>query len=154
MFLEPKPLPADWQERLFNDGYSDARHSRNRVRLDQAVAVGPVRGEYFLFRRIGHVDPAIDWTVGLGFTDLQGNEYRLVRANGPHGGHRNRLEDEALPIGCHVHFATERYLRARRCEEDGFAVPTEAYATLPEALQHLVSVTNLYVPGRLWTVDA
>ena len=65
----------------------------------------------------------------------------LRRYNGPHQ-HPNRLESERLPEECHIHKATERYVRAN-LKPEGFAETTDRYWTIEGAFHCLVGDCNV-----------
>lgn len=130
-----KVVEEKWRTKLEDLRPSGDGFLRSRYVLPDEVTTGPTRGSFFLFRR-QHPSPTralTDFTIGLGFTDLQGWEYRLVRCNGAHGAHCNRVDGEWLPIIEHVHYMTEIYQRRLASKQewsgDGFAVPLRLIAT-------------------------
>jgi hypothetical protein len=71
--------------------------------------------------------------------DVDGlRRFRLRRYNGRSHGHRNPLEGQRLPVGFHIHYATERY-QLSGFREDGFAEPTDRYGNLWEAVSCLIA---------------
>jgi hypothetical protein len=61
----------------------------------------------------------------------------LLRYNGPSHSHPNKLEKEDLDHVCHIHRATERYIRAN-LKAEGFAEKTRSYGAVKGALHELV----------------
>lgn len=52
------------------------------------------------------------------------------------------METESLGYNCHIHQATEKYIRANK-KPDGFAVVTKEYKTLKGAFSCLVRDCNI-----------
>ncbi len=74
--------------------------------------------------------------------EREGKTLTLCRYNGPSHTHRNPLEDEQLGFVAHIHRATERYQSAG-LDADKYAVETDRYTTLTQALQCLVADCNV-----------
>jgi hypothetical protein len=112
--------------------------------------LGPLRGSLHIYSRWNLRDDPDDWSIGLVYTDLLGNTYRLVRCNGPHPHpHRNHLENESFSRSPHVHQLTERYLISR-WDGDQYATPTSAFSTPENALDHLATLASLEPVGTLF----
>lgn len=152
-----KWVDEDCAARLFRTS-KERNARRGRYYLPDAIEVGPHKGQLFLFSRF-NLDAAVarwDFTVGLGLRDPYGREYRLIRCNGPHGPHTNRLEGVTLPPVPHVHLMTERYQKgmAMRPEwrGDGYAEACDTYSDRNGALRHLASVANIQAEGMMFLV--
>lgn len=91
-----------------------------------------------------------DFSCGLSWTAPNGEVLTLVRYNGSSHVHPNPIEGTRLEYVCHVHKATERYVRANR-KPDTYATESDQYRTLKGALHCLVSDCN--VKGLSTTAD-
>jgi hypothetical protein len=76
----------------------------------------------------------------------QKREFRLTRNNGGGQGkpHRNFIEKNEVR-GPHIHLATERYQR-RGADEDHFAIETDRFATLEQAIDCLINDCAIVEP--------
>lgn len=147
-----KPIPDEnWRAKLLTTRL-EGNYRKGSYGLRDGIEFGPVRGTLFLFVRWVIAHPQ-NFSAGLGFQDLAGNgPYRVVRCNGYHPGpHINRLESTVIPPETrHVHFTTERYIKASAPWHDGFAVETDEFKDLQGAVQHLATLTNLVPEGRMF----
>jgi hypothetical protein len=146
-----KPAPYGWLGGLL-DLTSDGVNRRGRYYLPDRVEFGPVHGTLFLFVRVALANSR-DFSAGLGFYDDADNgPYRLVRCNGFHpSGHRNHIEGQViLPETRHIHYATERYIKASKRHHDDFAVLTDAYVTLRDCIDHLAGLVHLVPDDRMF----
>jgi hypothetical protein len=82
------------------------------------------------------------FSCGINWLAPNGESFPLKRYNGPSHNHPNALENEKLGYVCHVHIATEKYLKAN-LKPTGFAIKTTQYSTLPGALHCLVNDCNI-----------
>ena len=71
-----------------------------------------------------------------------GDTLTLVRYNGSSHAHRNKIEGEAVDFICHIHKATERYIKAGM-KAESYAEKTELYSTLEGALHQLMLDCNI-----------
>ena len=79
------------------------------------------------------------FSCGLSFVTLTGETITLTRYNGSDHRHGNPLEGgDLLPMACHIHRATERYMAAGR-KADLYAETTDRYTDLYGALKALLS---------------
>jgi len=89
------------------------------------------------------------FSCGLIYLCASGESVTLARYNGSDHEHTNPLDaQERLPPSCHIHRATERYMRAGRKAEH-FAAATSRYTNLDGALRALVddcSIQGLCLP--------
>lgn len=72
--------------------------------------------------------------------------FRLRRHNGLSHEHSNPLENERF-FAFHIHLATERY-QLEEYVEDHFAEPTDAYADLRGAIDHLLTTAGFDPPPQ------
>lgn len=68
--------------------------------------------------------------------------FRLLRYNGFHQ-HKNKIENQQLDPGFHIHKATERYQTSKYRKHDGFAEITDKYDTMFEALRNMIVDCNI-----------
>lgn len=78
-----------------------------------------------------------DFSCGLSWISQNGETITLKRYNGPSHNHPNHLEGVRLGYNPHIHYATEKYIKANR-KPDGFAEVTKQYKTLEGAFHCLV----------------
>lgn len=84
-----------------------------------------------------------DFSCGLQWIPAGGGEcLMLARYNGSSHEHPNHLEQNLVSFQCHVHRATERYIRAN-LRPEGFAEASAAYTTCAGALHQLVTDCNI-----------
>lgn len=109
-------------------------------------------GQVFVIKCRQSTENPLDFSIILVWRDENGNEYRLLRCNGPHPScHTNRWEKrkgiEGHTFGpCfHIHRATQRYQESD-FEIDGFAEPTEVYSDYERAISHLVTLAGFVDP--------
>ena len=74
-----------------------------------------------------------------------GNKVAIVRYNGNHGTHVNRLTKERIN-GPHIHYITEEY-QSKTTHPDGYAVATTKYCDLNSAIVAFVEDMNITVKG-------
>ncbi len=78
-----------------------------------------------------------DFSCGLSWIAPNGETMTLKRYNGPNHNHHNHLEKEFLGYNCHIHLATEKYIKSNR-KAEGFAEIIKRYKTLNGAIHCLV----------------
>ena len=69
---------------------------------------------------------------------------RLRRYNGKSHEHTNKIESETF-YDFHIHSATERY-QDLGMREDSFALPTDRYSNIEEAVDYLFEDCNFKAP--------
>ncbi len=79
-----------------------------------------------------------DFSCGISWIAPNGESFTLKRYNGPSHNHPNQLEKVRLGYVCHIHIATEKYIKANR-KPEGFAEETNKYTTVEGALHCLVT---------------
>ncbi len=84
--------------------------------------------------RLGMED---DFSCGISWIAPNGESLTLKRYNGSSHDHSNQLEKMRLGQSCHVHIATEKYIKANR-KAEGFAERTDRYTSLGGAMHCLV----------------
>ena len=91
-----------------------------------------------------------DFSCGISWVAPNGETLTLKRYNGPNHVHPNHLEKVRLGLTCHIHIATEKYIKANR-KAEGFAEATNRYNTIDGALHCLV--TDCKITGISTTQD-
>ncbi len=91
-----------------------------------------------------------DFSCGISWIAPNGETLTLKRYNGSNHNHPNHLEKTSLGYSCHVHIATEKYIKANR-KAEGFANVTDRYSSLEGALHCLV--TDCKISGLQTTSD-
>jgi len=91
-----------------------------------------------------------DFSCGISWLAPNGETLTLKRYNGPNHDHPNHLEKVRLGYTCHIHIATEKYIKANR-KAEGFAMATDKYTTIDGALHCLV--TDCKISGISTTSD-
>jgi hypothetical protein len=127
---QSKTLPQDFRGRL-------RLKPRNGHLGAEMTIVGQDGTSFRIILRQSRQNP-LDFSAILGVllpdtSDL----FRLRRYNGMHGEHTNRIERDSMR-SFHIHYATERY-QSRAMAEDSFAIPTNRYDSLQEALDCLLT---------------
>lgn len=82
------------------------------------------------------------FSCGLSWVTPGGETLTLLRYNGGAHQHVNKMEAEQLERVCHIHRATERYIKAGK-KAEGFAEATTKFSTLKGALHCLVIDANI-----------
>lgn len=77
-----------------------------------------------------------DFSCGISWVAPNGETLTLKRYNGPSHDHPNHLEKVRLGLNCHIHMATEKYIKANR-KAEGFAEVSDRYNTLEGAFHCL-----------------
>ena len=103
--------------------------------------------EYGFFMMIRqNTDRPDNFSIILVYEGQGKREIPVLRFNGNHGRHKNRLERETID-GPHIHKLTERYQRMTT-HPDGYAVATRDYTDLKSALGAFMKATNVKVKGK------
>ena len=89
--------------------------------------------------RVGMED---DFSCGISWIASNGELITLMRYNGPSHNHPNQIEQTSTGYNCHIHRATERYIKANK-KPEGFAEATDRYKTVNGALHCLVEDCNI-----------
>ena len=82
-----------------------------------------------------------DFSCGIYYVNSAGENVTLIRYNGSHHKHTNKIEEEEIGYACHIHRATTRYIDSRKIE--GFATRTDEYTTLEGALSCMIRDCNI-----------
>lgn len=108
-----------------------------------AIAIDGTDREFLIYKRqnlrSGVED---DFSCGFAWIASNGELLTLKRYNGSSHAHSNIIEKEKLGYVCHVHIATERYIKANR-KPEGFAVVTNSYNSVNGAMHCLVKDCNI-----------
>ena len=93
------------------------------------------------------VDRPSNFSVILVYKDSNKNDHAILRLNGNHGRHKNRIEGDVIS-GPHIHKMTERY-QERTTHPDGYAEATDRYTDLGDAIDLFMEMTNIrYSDGK------
>lgn len=82
-----------------------------------------------------------NFSVILIYKDANRNDHVILRLNGDHGKHTNRLE-KTVVYGPHIHILTERY-QQRTNHPDGYAEATDRYSDLAGAIETFMDIANI-----------
>lgn len=138
LIQEPKPLGADYQNRLV----PKPKRGHSESELD---IVGQDGSEFRIITRRSHFNP-LDFSVILSYRRDNSNQlFRLKRYNGKSHEHGNVLEGEKKFYDFHIHTATERYQRFGK-REDSYAEVTDRYSSVNEAIGCLLKDCAFLVP--------
>ncbi|HXE31508.1 MAG TPA: hypothetical protein VN515_06880 [Terriglobales bacterium] len=126
LLAEPKPLPADFRQRL--------RLHQKRGHREAALGITGADGtQFWLLARQSSLN-VLDFSIILAVTPVgSGSRFRLRRHNGKSHEHSNAIERD-LFYDFHIHMATQRY-QELGMKEDSYAEPTERYSDLVGALE-------------------
>ena len=135
---QPKPLPLDWSDRL----RQVPKPGHRERRIDFLAESGD---EFRIILRQNRLNP-LDFSVILTVRAVGlGQIFRLRRYDGRSHAHTNQIEGDSFH-DFHIHTATARY-QEHGGPMDGFAQPTDRYASVNEALRCLIDDANLVSPG-------
>jgi len=141
LLRESKPITADYEKWLTPPEKTKNPEHRHR-QLSRKVE--GENGNWFkVFSRISKDDPQ-NFSVGLHLLKRD-SEIGLVRVNGHHAGHRNRIKvglsyEEIPPNTCHIHKAQARYLAIdEKLISIGYAEVTDRYMDFRTALEFFLS---------------
>jgi hypothetical protein len=148
LLAEPKPLPADYRERM------QTRPKRGHKERELDIT-GTQGNEFRLILRQSLFN-ALDFSVILAYRPPGTNQlFRLRRYNGKSHEHTNVLEGQTF-YDFHVHVATERYQESG-LREDAFAEPADRFADFQGAIRCLLTECGFEVPpdpqGKLFSED-
>ncbi len=87
------------------------------------------------------VDRPTNFSVILVCKDYNRNDQVILRLNGNHGRHKNRIEKNVVD-GPHIHRMTERY-QVRTTHSDGYAEATSEYMDLDGAIRVFIDMVNI-----------
>ncbi len=134
---EPKPLPENYCKHI----HLKPKRGHKEFELD----IDGIDGTKFrVILRQSSVD-AFDFSAILAYHVPKTNVlFRLRRYNGKSHEHTNKLEKEKF-FGFHIHQATERY-QSSGMREDEYAIPTDSYANLDDALRCLFKDCSFEMP--------
>jgi hypothetical protein len=117
----------------------------------RAVALDDSGHEFEIYKRQNLRDGMEDdFSCGISWLAPNGETLTLKRYNGSSHDHLNHLEKLRLGYTCHIHMATEKYIKANR-KAEGFAMATDRYNTVEGALHCLV--TDCRISGISTTPD-
>ena len=88
-----------------------------------------------------NTDRTDNFSIILVYKDPVMGDVPILRFNGNHGNHKNRIENEIIR-GPHIHIMTERYQR-HTTHPDGYAERTDLYRNIKEALESFMERANI-----------
>src|SRR6185312_9691394 len=137
LLAEPKPLPADFRQRL--------RLHQKRGHREAALGITGVEGtQFWLLARQSSLN-VLDFSIILAVTPAGGgSRFRLRRHNGKSHEHSNAIERD-LFYDFHIHMATQRY-QELGMKEDSYAEPTDRYSDLAGALECFYADCAIVLP--------
>lgn len=139
----PKRLTNPQARRTTKEGHEQINY--------KAVALDGSDYEFEIYKRQnlreGMED---DFSCGISWVAPNGESLTLKRYNGSSHIHANHLEKIKLECTCHIHVATEKYIKANK-KAEGFAEDTRRYITVDGALHCLV--TDCKINGITTTPD-
>lgn len=129
ILAEPKETGRGQLTRLENIAKGTSKHHRGHTRVTSKS------GRKLSLRVNVNARRPNGFSVILSYLS-RGRNINLIRCNGHHGPHTNRLEKEIIPKGVfHIHRLTERYQVFGRGEH--YAEPTDEYHSAASALEYL-----------------
>lgn len=83
-----------------------------------------------------------DFSCGISWVASNGETLTLKRYNGSSHNHPNQIEQTRVGYNCHIHIATERYIKANK-KAEGFAEASTRYNSIDGAFHCLVTDCNI-----------
>lgn len=134
---ERKTLPNDWESAIYVADYLKLRGEVNDFRMYVSN-----HHDFDIRDSSSNIQ---DFSVGLGVVHpLTTRLFMLLRYDGITSHHDNKIEGTSI-TGFHIHQATERYQKRGR-HETSFAIETDSYTNIHEAIQCLISDANIIEP--------
>ncbi len=130
------------RKRVTNPGIRQKEQGKHTQRDWKAVDDETGDLNFSLFTR-QHLHLENDFSTGLIWHMPSGETVTLCRYNGPSHRHRNTIEGKQIDYICHIHKASERYIRAGKKPEI-FAEETDRYHSLKGALYCLLLDCNIH----------
>lgn len=126
----PKRLTNSQARSKVKDGHEQVNY--------KAIATDGSGHKFELYKRQNLRDGMEDdFSCGISWIAPNGETLTLKRYNGSSHSHMNRLEKVRLGYTCHIHIATEKYIKSNR-KAEGFAEATNRYNSIEGALHCLV----------------
>lgn len=137
LISEKKPLPENYQAML--------QTRPKRGHSEKEIEISGTDGSIFTILLRQNIINPLDFSAILAYNIPKTNVlFRLCRYNGKSHEHTNKIEQEKF-YTFHIHQATERY-QLLGLREDSFAVPTDRYAELQQAIRCLIEDCNFILP--------
>lgn len=131
----PKLIRNPLSHKIIKDGHEQYNY--------KAIALDESKHEFMIYLRQnlreGMED---DFSCGMSWLAPNGETLSLIRYNGSSHNHKNHIENIKLGYFCHIHKATEKYIRANK-KADGYAEITKRYKTMDGAFHCLVEDCNV-----------
>lgn len=115
----------------------------NHHKCDYTVEAIDGSEQFKIFVRVNNTNVE-DFSCGLMWLPAGEETLILARYNGSSHEHPNHIEGNKIEFVCHIHKATERYIRSN-LKPEGWAVETASYRTYDGALHQLV--TDCHISG-------
>ncbi len=139
----PKHLTNPQARSKNRDGHEEINY--------KVTAIDDTGHEFIVYKRQNLRDGMDDdFSCGICWVAPNGESLTLKRYNGPNHDHPNHIEKIRLGHTCHIHIATEKYIKANR-KAEGFAEATKRYCSIEGALHCLI--TDCKISGIQTTPD-
>jgi len=126
----PKHVDNPQARNISKDGHSQINY--------KVTATDGSESKFEIYvRQNSRKDMDDDFSCGISWVAPNGETLTLKRYNGPSHDHPNHLENTHTGLKCHIHIATEKYIKANR-KAEGFAQETDRFKTINGALHCLV----------------
>ncbi len=131
----PKKLNNPNSRTKLKDGHEQLNY--------KAIATDGTDREFIIYKRQNMREGMEDdFSSGISWLAPNGESFTLKRYNGSNHDHLNFIEKERLEYICHIHIATEKYIKANR-KPEGFAENTSRYKTVNGAFHCLITDCNV-----------
>ncbi len=135
-----KLLPKDYQSRIIVRPKRGHKESELDIKAED-------QNDFRIILRQSQFN-AFDFSAILVYRPPKTNQlFRLRRYNGKSHQHTNTIEGETF-YDYHIHMATQRYQEIGG-REDSYAVPTNRYADLHEAISCMISDCHFDLPPNI-----
>lgn len=132
-----KPLSRDYQSKIVVRPKRGHKESELDIEAEE--------GEDFRIILRQSLFNVLDFSAILVYRPAKTNQlFRLRRYNGKSHQHTNTIERETF-YNYHIHMATQRYQEIGG-REDSFALPTDRYADLYQAISCMISDCHFELP--------
>lgn len=153
LLAEAKPLSKRYRVLLVprkgKGGLGNSAEKTRRLNL-----VGAKGNSFRIWVSVNPLQPN-DFSIGLVWIASKTEKHDLVRCNGWHDEHPNKLERIKIPANtCHIHLLTERYQLAKRTSRLGYAVDASGcYGDFKTARDYFCSHFGFYLSGHEYGKD-
>lgn len=142
---DPKPISTRQLNRL----KTPKPKKLNRNLTAGVDVIGQSGKSYRLSSRLSPTFPTVFSIILM--LKYNGKWLNLIRHNGFHGAHPNRLEGTWIPANTfHIHRITERYMRFKVKSPEAFAEATDQFTTFAGAVDYMAIRYGVYVHDDLY----